>query len=142
MSETIDHDRLFKELISTFFIEFIELFFPEVMSYLDSPTFTLLDKEVFTDVTKGDRHESDLIAQVKFKGKRSFFLIHIEAQANPQKDFNERMFVYFARLHEKFSLPIYPIVIFSYDTPLLEAISQYQVSFPDFKVLEFNYRTV
>ncbi|HEY9876014.1 MAG TPA: hypothetical protein V6D12_21465 [Candidatus Obscuribacterales bacterium] len=29
----IDHDRLFKELISTFFVEFLELFFPEVIAY-------------------------------------------------------------------------------------------------------------
>ncbi len=36
MSEKIAHDRLFKELISTFFIEFIELFFPEVLKYLDT----------------------------------------------------------------------------------------------------------
>ena len=53
----IDHDRLFKELLSTFFIEFIELFFPNVMNYLEPDSVTFLDKEVFTDVTKGDRRE-------------------------------------------------------------------------------------
>ncbi len=26
----IDHDRLFKELLSTFFVEFLELFFPDL----------------------------------------------------------------------------------------------------------------
>lgn len=41
MSEKIDHDRLFKELISTFFIEFIELFFPEVLKYLDTNSVSL-----------------------------------------------------------------------------------------------------
>jgi len=30
MTNNIDHDRLFKELISTFFVEFIELFFPQL----------------------------------------------------------------------------------------------------------------
>lgn len=34
--ENIDHDRLFKELICTFFIEFLDLFFPEVMRYSES----------------------------------------------------------------------------------------------------------
>ncbi|TRU70413.1 MAG: DUF4351 domain-containing protein, partial [Microcystis viridis Mv_BB_P_19951000_S69] len=48
----------------------------------------------------------------------------------------------FARFHEKFVLPIYPIVIFSYSKPKREAISQYVVDFPDFKVLEFNYQVV
>ena len=47
MSITIDHDRLFKELISTFFVEFIELFFPQVMAYLDPKSVILLDKEIF-----------------------------------------------------------------------------------------------
>jgi hypothetical protein len=28
----IDHDRLFKELLTTFFVEFIELFFPAVLT--------------------------------------------------------------------------------------------------------------
>ena len=54
MSERIDHDRLFKELISTFFIEFIELFFPEVLKYIDINSVSLLYKEIFTDVTAGD----------------------------------------------------------------------------------------
>jgi hypothetical protein len=52
------------------------------------------------------------------------------------------MFTYFARFHEKFVLPIYPIVIFSYPKPKRAAISQYVVDFPDFKVLEFNYQVV
>nr|NCR08293.1 Rpn family recombination-promoting nuclease/putative transposase [Microcystis aeruginosa LG13-11] len=142
MTNNIDHDRLFKELISTFFVEFIELFFPELMDYLDRDSITFLDKEVFTDVTQGERYESDLVAQVKFRGKESFFLIHVEAQESSRKWFNRRMFTYFARFHEKFVLPIYPIVIFSYSKPKREAISQYVVDFPDFKVLEFNYQVV
>lgn len=52
----IDHDRLFKELISTFFVEFLELFFPEVLAYLDRDSIMFLDKEIFADITfsKGD----------------------------------------------------------------------------------------
>ncbi len=53
MTNNIDHYRLFKELISTFFVEFIELFFPQLMDYLDRDSITFLDKEVFTDVTEG-----------------------------------------------------------------------------------------
>jgi hypothetical protein len=52
------------------------------------------------------------------------------------------MFRYFARLHEKFDLPIYPIVIFSYDRPLREAAASYVVDFPDRQVLQFNFATV
>ncbi len=138
----IDHDRLFKELISTFFIEFIELFFPDLLTYLEPNSVTFLDKEVFTDVTAGERYETDLLVQAQFQGQSSYFLIHIENQAKSQTHFNKRMFRYFARLHEKYDLPIYPIVIFSYDQPQKAADSIYQLEFPDFRVLKFNYRVV
>jgi len=61
MNNIIDHDRLFKELISTFFVEFIQLFFPAVINYLEPNQITFLDKEVFTDVTEGEKYESDLV---------------------------------------------------------------------------------
>ena len=93
-------------------------------------------------VTEGERHETDLIAQVKFQGQNSFFLVHVEAQSSPDNTFARRMFIYFSRLYEKYALSVYPIVIFSYDSPLKEAVNQHQVNFPDFKVLEFNYKTV
>ncbi len=138
----IDHDRLFKELFSTFFIEFIELFFPEIMTYLQPQSCTFLDKEVFTDVTMGEQYETDLLAQVQFRGQETYFLIHIENQAKADTHFNKRMFRYFARLHEKFDLPIYPVVIFSYDKPKKQAEDSYTIEFPDFKVLNFNYRVI
>ncbi|MBE8993413.1 DUF4351 domain-containing protein [Microcystis aeruginosa] len=142
MNNVIDHDRLFKELIATFFVEFIQLFFPEIINYLEPNQITFLDKEVFTDITEGEKYESDLVAQVQFRGQSSFFLIHLEAQSSSQPEFNRRMFTYFARLHQKFALPVYPIVIFSYDRPQKEAIRQYKIEFPDLKVLEFNYQVV
>jgi predicted transposase/invertase (TIGR01784 family) len=142
MNNVIDHDRLFKELIATFFVEFIQLFFPEIINYLEPNQITFLDKEVFTDVTEGEKYESDLVAQVQFRGQSSFFLIHLEAQSSSQPEFNRRMFNYFARLHQKFALPVYPIVIFSYERPQKEAIRQYKIEFPDLKVLEFNYQVV
>ncbi|MFW6316100.1 MAG: Rpn family recombination-promoting nuclease/putative transposase [Cyanobacteriota bacterium] len=142
MNSSLNHDRLFKELLSTFFLEFIELFFPQVIHYLEPNTLQLLDKEVFTDVTSGEEHIADLIAQVKFQGEDSFFLIHIEAQSSSQTEFSRRMFRYFARLYEKYYLPIYPIALFSYDKPKREEPNSHQMEFPDYKVLEFNYRVV
>jgi len=142
MTENIDHDRLFKELISTFFIEFIELFFPQVLEYIDTESIIFLDKEIFTDVTAGDKYETDLIAKVKFLGQPSYFVIHIEAESGARAKFNQRMFRYFARLDEKLDLPIYPIVIFSYNSPKTVAVNNYQINFPDFQVLKFNYQVV
>ncbi|HYW20915.1 MAG TPA: DUF4351 domain-containing protein [Nodularia sp. (in: cyanobacteria)] len=135
----IDHDRLFKELIQTFFWEFIELFLPEVLEYITQDSLNFLTEEIFTDVTTGDKRKVDLLAQVKWSGEDSYFLIHIENQAYNQKEFERRMFHYFARLDSKFLMPIFPIVIFSYDEPKRPEKSQYVVNFPHRKILEFNY---
>ena len=48
---------------------------------------------------------------------------------------------YFARLHEKYTLPVYPIVLFSYQSPLRPEPSGYRIAFSDGVVLEFTYRT-
>lgn len=138
----IDHDRLFKELLTTFFFQFIELFFPEVAAYLEQDSLTFLDKEIFTDVTAGEQYEADLVAKVRFRGEESFFLIHTEHQSEARGDFSKRMFRYFARLYEKHTLPVYPIALFSYDVPQRPETTFHRVDFPDFRVLEFNYRVI
>lgn len=138
----IDHDRLFKELLTTFFGEFIELFLPEVATYLERDSIEFLDKEVFTDVTAGERYEADLIVKAEFRGQESFFLIHVENQAQYQTDFGKRMFRYFSRLSEKFDLPVYPVVVFSYNSPKTPEPNVYQVAFPNKVVLQFNYDVI
>jgi hypothetical protein len=137
-----DHDRLFKELLTTFFLDFIELFFPDILAYLDPDSLTFIDKELFTDVTAGERYETDILVKACFKGQDAYFLIHVENQSTPQKDFGQRMFRYFARLYEKYGFPIYPIVIFSYDKPLKPAPRQFQIKLPGFVVNTFNYRVL
>lgn len=138
----IDHDRLFKELLTTFFPEFVDLFLPDVAAYLKPDELRNLNSEIFTDVTSGERYEADLVVQAQFRGQESFFIIHLEHQARTDAEFNKRMFRYFARLHEKHALPVYPIVIFSHDSPRRPEPDCYRVEFPGWKVLEFNYRVI
>ncbi len=97
----IDHDRLFKELIATFFINFLELFFPQVTVYLEPDSLTFLEKEIFTDVTEGEQYEADLVAQMRFRRQDTCFLIHIENQSYNQKDFGRRMCAIFCTLAGK-----------------------------------------
>ncbi len=52
------------------------------------------------------------------------------------------MFRYFARLHEKFGLPVFPVAIFSFDRPLRSEPDRYRVDFPDFRVLDFAFRAI
>lgn len=138
----IDHDRLFKELLSTFFLEFLELFFPELITYLEPNSLQPLDKEIFTDVTAGERYEADLIFKARFRNQDSFFLIHTEHQARTEANFSQRMFRYFARLYEKFAVPVYPVVLFSYDAPQRPEQTSHRVEFPDKLVLDFNYSVI
>ena len=142
MPDAIDHDRLFKELLTTFFFEFLELFVPSVASYLDRESLVFLDKEVLTDVTSGDRHEVDILARGRFQNTQRFFLLHVEDQASAQSDFTKRMFVYFARLFEKHGLDVYPIVLFSYDRPLRAEPDRFRVEFPDLSVPDFRCRVI
>ena len=58
------------------------------------------------------------------------YIIHLEHQARSEAEFNKRMFRYFARLHEKHALPVYPVVIFSHDAPRRPEPDCYRVEFP------------
>lgn len=138
----MDHDRLFKQLLTTFFVEFIELFLPGLSAHLQRDSIEFLDKEVFTDLTGGERHEVDLLARARLEDTDAFFLIHVENQATRQPEFGQRMFRYFARLHEKYGLPVYPVALFSYDTPRSLEKDHYEVKFPDRRVLSFRYRVI
>ena len=138
----IDHDRLFKEIVTTFFGDFLALFLPEVVSYVEPDSFEFLDKEVFTDVTSGEKYEADIVVRVRFRGQEAFFIIHQENQSYDQTGFARRMFAYFARFDAKYSLPVYPIALFTYDTPLREEPNTYTVAFPDFTPLTFQFRAI
>lgn len=138
----IDHDRLFKELLSTFFVEFLDLFLPQVANQLDRDSIQFLPQEVFTDVTSGEKKEIDLLVQVRYQDQETCFLIHIENQSYSESAFAKRMFKHFARLHEKYDLPIYPIAVFSFDEPKRAESELYQVSFPDLNVLAFQFASI
>jgi predicted transposase YdaD len=77
-----DHDRLFKELLSTFFVEFIDLFLPQVASAVERDSVSFLPQEYFADLTTGETKIVDLLAQVRLAGQEVGFLIHLEAQAS------------------------------------------------------------
>lgn len=132
----------FKELITTFFEEFVALFLPEIQAWLEPNSVIFLDKEVFTDILDGESHQADLVATGRFRGEPTCFLIHFEAQATRQTSFAKRMFKYFARLHEKHGLPVYPVAVLSYDAPRPPEPDSYSVSFPDRTILAFQFRTI
>ena len=104
----INHDQLFKQLLTTFFVEFLELFFPQVLDYLNPDSITFEDKELFTDLSGGDKKILDLVALAKFRDRDYTFLVHVENQSYEQDEFPERMYSYHCVLFLKYRRPIYP----------------------------------
>jgi hypothetical protein len=110
---TIPHDQLFKELLNAFFREFLALFFPAVAARLDFTRVTFLDKEVFTDVPTGSRRELDIVAQVyTLDGTPELILLHIEVQAQREREFPYRMFEYYTLLRLRYKVPVFPVVVY------------------------------
>ena len=134
----IDHDRLFKELLETFFAEFMELFFPEAAQAIDLTQIKFLQQEIFTGVTAGEKHQVDILVETRLKGEPGLILVHVEPQAYTQVNFNERMFIYFSRLYEKYRLRILPVAVFSYDR-IRDEPDSFALGFPFLDVLHFRF---
>ena len=84
----------------------------------------------------------DLVAKVRLADGEGFVLIHIEHQARRQRDIGKRMFLYAAWLMHRYQLPVYPILLTSYDQPLAPEPNRYQVEVRGFRVLDFRFRVV
>ena len=134
----IDHDRLFKELLTNFFREFLEAFFPEADRLLDYSYLEFLTQEVFTDVTAGEKKYIDILVKTRLLGEEGYVLVHVEPQAKKNKDFARRMFRYFARLYLKYDMRILPIAVLSHGTRKKEP-PKFEITFPFKKVMEFNF---
>jgi hypothetical protein len=142
MMDTTSHDHLFKEVLGQFFSEFIDLFFPDIAAFLDRDSIQFEPLEVFPDLLKGKANTTDLIVKAKFLGTDTYFIIHLEHQAEFDAYFDRRMFQYFALLERDYDLPIYPIVIFSHRSPKQSGDRSYTINFPGWQVLQFNYRVI
>ncbi|MFZ4453622.1 Rpn family recombination-promoting nuclease/putative transposase [Salibacterium aidingense] len=134
----VDHDRLFKEVLTTYFEEFIQLFFPEVHVAVDFSNVQFLAEEVFSDVTQGEKYKVDILAKTSLKEEETIIIIHTEPQSYPQPDFNERMFLYYGRLYEKYRCNILPIALFTYDQNREEP-DHFSIAFPFHTVLHFQF---
>ncbi len=78
----------------------------------------------------------------KFQQQDYSFLIHIENESSSKADFNNRLFRYFSSLYFRYNCPIYPIVVFSYDSPQRLDKSNFVIDFPNKQVLNFDYDIV
>jgi Domain of unknown function (DUF4351) len=146
MPKNIDHDQLFKQLISTFFLEFLDLFMPELAANIDRDNLEFLPQEYFTDIIEGDRRAMDLVVRINLRRRpnepevgKVWAIIDCEHQSSSEANFQRRMFFYFAQLHRKYLEPVYPIAIFSFDEPKRQEPDKYRVRLPGLDILDFNF---
>lgn len=141
---TIDHDQLFKLLITEFFREFVELFLPNEAPIINFSRITFLDKEYFTDIAGGRRKQLYLVVQVGRKdGGEEFILVHVEFQSQKVVDFPRRMYQYYCQLFLRHGKPIIPVAIFADDAVWRRPVNdEYQVQFSNQVYVWFRYHLI
>lgn len=98
-----DYDITLKYLSDRFPEHFVNLIFEGFEGDV-----ALLDRELPTN-----RRESDYLVKIKDSGcDEEIFILHIEFQSSHDADMPNRMLSYYARIREKYKLPVYPVVVY------------------------------
>ena len=137
------HDVHFKQLLRTFFREFLQAFVPELARDLKRGSVEFLDKELVR--ASPGRYRSrivDLVARVRLHEEPGFVLVHVEHQVQRHAQVRERLYYYATWLMEQYSLPVYPILLTSYDRPCTPEPDRYIVEVRGLRVVEFRFRVV
>lgn len=140
----MDHDQLFKRLLTSFFKELMELFLPAEANAIDFDRMMFLEQEYFTDVSGGKRKQLDLVVQAGLKqGGEEFILVHVEFQARKQLDFPWRMFEYYMQLALRHKKPIIPVAIFADEAVWRKPVADhYEARFLDRVYVRFQYHLI
>jgi hypothetical protein len=114
-SPSADFDSPWKEVLAHYVPEALRLFLPAVATQIDwDRGYTLLDKEfqqVTRDADLGRRLAHVLVQVWRRDGTEAWVLIHIEVQAQPERDFARRMYVYHYRIYDRYERPIMSVAV-------------------------------
>ncbi|GAC1453254.1 MAG: DUF4351 domain-containing protein [Ktedonobacterales bacterium] len=117
----MDHDQLFKAVLTAQLAPFLELFFPEEASQLELNQVRFVDKELFAAPPMGPGREVDILADVPLRpqhqphdeaARHTLVAIQIEIQSQREPHFLWRELEYYALLRRMHELPILPIAFF------------------------------
>jgi hypothetical protein len=99
-------DSPWKEILESYFPQFMAFFFPEAYRQIDwSRGFEFLDGElqqISRESETGKKITDKLVKVYLQNGEEQWIVAHIEVQNQKEQDFGERVFIYFARLRDKF----------------------------------------
>jgi hypothetical protein len=153
----VDHDQLFKAVLTAQLPPFLELFFPEEAALLDLSAAHFVDKQLFAAPPMGPGREVDLLVDIPLRAAGgaatgALVAIQIEVQAQREPEFVWRNLEYFALLHRLRGVPVFPIALFPLVDVLgsargrrprvgYERVTQHEVALGH-TILEFTYLAV
>jgi hypothetical protein len=113
----VDHDQLFKAVLTAQLPPFLELFFQDEAALLDLGAARFVDKELFAAPPMGPGREVDILVDVPLRAPGAtatgaLVAIQIEVQAQREPEFIWRNLEYFALLHRLRGVPVFPIALF------------------------------
>jgi hypothetical protein len=145
-------DTPWKQILESYFPQFMAFFFPEAYSQIDwSRGFEFLDGElqqVTLEAETGKRIVDKLAKVYLRNGDEQWIAAHIEIQNQKEAEFGERVFVYYARLRDKFKREVASFAVLG-DTDVNWRPNSFtretlgfnvQASFPIVKLVDYKKR--
>ncbi|MFH0924659.1 MAG: hypothetical protein V1872_03355 [bacterium] len=107
-------------VIEKFFRDFLRIFLPELEAIVDlNQEYDFLDKElqkIEVPIKKGKKFVDKLVKIYLKNGEEKWILLHVEIQGQDGENFDERMFIYFYRLFDKYNVKIVALGVITYPT--------------------------
>jgi hypothetical protein len=117
----MEQDSPWKDVVEDLFEAFLFFFFPDVHKEIDfSKGYQFLDKElqkIIKSSKTGKRYADKLAKVYLVDGSEKWLLIHIEIQGYEEKEFPERMFIYYYRIFDKFRKAVISLAVLTDDKP-------------------------
>lgn len=113
------NDTLWKGILEPFFYDFLRLVDPALAATIDNQRpIVFMDNELYLQTPSAEevyerRIVDKLVKLYTAEGSEKWILLHLEIQDKYTKDFSERMYGYFYRLHDKYKRPITAYAIFT-----------------------------
>ena len=114
-------DKLWKGILFDFPNEFLVYFFTKYQHLFDfRKPVEFLDKELeelFPESVDNEKYVDKLLKVYLKDGEEHWILVHVEIQGYRDSSFEERMFIYYYRIYERFKMPITALAVFTDNEP-------------------------
>ncbi|HWJ96303.1 MAG TPA: DUF4351 domain-containing protein [Telluria sp.] len=110
-----DYDSPWKDAVTRYFPEFMAFYFPEAHAQIDwLKPYDFLEQElaqVTHDAQLGCRRVDKLVRVARRGGGEGWVFIHVDVQAQYDRDFAERIFTYNYRIYDRYRRPVASLAV-------------------------------